>query len=205
MVNASTSRATLDNVEQCIDLALSKITPSDKNVNKVVLCLGTNDVTRNRDDSDQVNIRFTQAIAKVKQSFPESQLGVCSILPRKGKGQQISKINETTQNVNSFARKFCAKDTCLDYVDLTNEFLRQGNVLKSLFDTNDVSGVHISSEGEDKLCEMLSQYLSLSNTAGLPETPTMDRKRTRSETTGTPTSVDRKSKLSKTGTPSQIP
>jgi hypothetical protein len=33
-------------------------------------------------------------------------------------------------------------------------------VLTPLFDTNDVSGVHISSAGEEKLCEIFSKYLT---------------------------------------------
>jgi hypothetical protein len=31
-------------------------------VNKVVMCLGTNDVSKCKDDSDQVNVLLTQAI-----------------------------------------------------------------------------------------------------------------------------------------------
>jgi hypothetical protein len=55
-------------------------------VNKVVLCLGTNDVSKCKDDSDQVNVLLTQAIAKVKSHFPDSLIGICGIFPRKGTG-----------------------------------------------------------------------------------------------------------------------
>lgn len=34
------------------------------------MCLGTNDVSKCKDDSDQVNVLLTQAIAKVKVTFP---------------------------------------------------------------------------------------------------------------------------------------
>jgi hypothetical protein len=34
-------------------------------VNKVVMCLGTNDVSKCKDDSDQVKVLLTQAIASV--------------------------------------------------------------------------------------------------------------------------------------------
>jgi hypothetical protein len=34
-------------------------------------------------------------------------------------------------------------------------------ILEPLFDTNDVSGVHISSAGEEKLCEIFSKYLTV--------------------------------------------
>jgi hypothetical protein len=45
-------------------------------VNKVVMCLGTNDASKCKDDSDQVNVLLTQAIAKVKSRFPDSLIGI---------------------------------------------------------------------------------------------------------------------------------
>ena len=96
-INASVSGATLDNVEQRISLAISKIKPPNTHIGKVSLCLGTNDVTRNRDDSDQINITATRAIYKIKNknTFPKSQIAVCSILPGKGRGQHLIKMNDT--------------------------------------------------------------------------------------------------------------
>ena len=69
--------------------------------------LGTNDVTRNRDDSDQINITATQAISKINQTFPESQIAVCGILPRKGRGQHLIKMNDTSNHVNCFLKTKC--------------------------------------------------------------------------------------------------
>jgi hypothetical protein len=46
-------------------LATSKIKTPNTHIGKVILCLGTNDVTRNKDDSDQINITATQAISKI--------------------------------------------------------------------------------------------------------------------------------------------
>jgi hypothetical protein len=59
-------------------------------VNKVVMCLGTNDVSKCKDDSDQVNVLLTQAIAKVKSHFPDSLIGICGIFPRKGTGNNTN-------------------------------------------------------------------------------------------------------------------
>jgi hypothetical protein len=107
-INASVSGATLDNVEQCISLSTSKIKTPNTHIGKVILCLGTNDVTRNRDDSDQINITATQAISKIKQTFPKSQISVCSILPRKGRGQHLSVY------VKSFVKMYvCVLLCCL--------------------------------------------------------------------------------------------
>ena len=42
----------------------------------------------------------------------------------------------------------CIRDGTLDFIDIHKEFSKQGSAIKPLFDTNDVSGVHISSSGE---------------------------------------------------------
>ena len=69
------------------------------------------DVTRKQTDPDKVNIIVTNAINCVKLAFPDvSKNGVHSILPRKGKGQHISRLNETTNIVNSFILKMCNED-----------------------------------------------------------------------------------------------
>ena len=114
----------------------------------MILCLGTNDVTRNKDDSDPINITATQAISKIKQTFPKSQIAVCSILPGKGRGQHLIKMNDTSNHVNGFLKKMCIRDGTLDFIDIHKEFSKQGSAIKPLFDTNDVSGVHISSSDQ---------------------------------------------------------
>ena len=126
--------ATLDNVEQCISLATSKIKLPNTHIGKVILCLGINDVTRNRDDSDQINITATQAIYKIKQTFSKSQITVCSILPPKGRGQHLIKMNDTSNYVNRFLKIMCIRDGTLDFIDIHKEFSKQGTVIKPLFD-----------------------------------------------------------------------
>jgi hypothetical protein len=69
-------------------------------------------------------------------------------------------------------------------------------VLTPLFDTNDVSGVHISSAGEEKLCEIFSKYLT-----ALPVTPQHDKKRNLSDITISSSSAEAKPKHTKAGSP----
>jgi hypothetical protein len=66
-----------------------------------------------------------------------------TILPRKGKGPNITKCNDTVLNVNIFLKKLCIREQ-IECVDAYELFTKQGNVLKSLFDYTDSSGVHIS-------------------------------------------------------------
>ena len=50
------------NIDQCIERTFSKLENTNSMVNKVVMCLGTNDVSKCKDDSDQVNVLSIQAI-----------------------------------------------------------------------------------------------------------------------------------------------
>jgi hypothetical protein len=54
----------------------------------------------------------------------------------------------------------CIRDGTLDFIDIHKEFSKQDSAIKPLFDTNDVSGVHISSAGEEKLCEITQQSVT---------------------------------------------
>ena len=67
----------------------------DTTVDKVVISLRTNDITKSKGDHDQVNINLTHAIHQVKSNFPNSIVGICTILPRKGKGPNIIKCNDS--------------------------------------------------------------------------------------------------------------
>ncbi|CAC5361394.1 unnamed protein product [Mytilus coruscus] len=74
VVNASISGASLDDIDMCIHLGRKKINPTVTHLNKIALYLGTNDITKNRDDSDHVNIMYTKAIVKVKETFPKTHI-----------------------------------------------------------------------------------------------------------------------------------
>ena len=116
-----------------------------------MLCVcGTNDVSKCKDDSDQVNVLLTQAIAKVKSHFPDSLIGICGIFPRKGTGNNTNILNATTTSVNNFIRKLCMKDPTVEYIDTISDFFNQRAIVKSMFYKNDHSGVHIGSDGSKK-------------------------------------------------------
>jgi hypothetical protein len=85
-------------------------------------------------------------------------------------------MNDTSNHVNGFLKKMCIRDGTLDFIDIHIEFSKQGTVIKPLCDTNDVSGVHISSSGEEKLCEIFSKYLTaLPGKGEFPVTPQHDK------------------------------
>ncbi|CAC5412182.1 unnamed protein product [Mytilus coruscus] len=82
VINASKSDANFENFPQNLELAAQE-TDSHK-VDKVAICLGTNDKGKHKDDSDQINLLVTKTVAQVKSAYPESHVGLCNIIPRKG-------------------------------------------------------------------------------------------------------------------------
>ncbi|CAG2194773.1 CNBP [Mytilus edulis] len=131
LINASINGATLEQIDKGLGAAYEnhRVKSNGSNVGKVIISLGTNDLSRNKHDSDQVNVFATQAIVKVKQAFPNADIGVCGIIPRKGNSNHIHTINETATNVNKFLEKLCLKDEVLTYIDVEHIFVKNGTVL----------------------------------------------------------------------------
>jgi hypothetical protein len=63
---------------------------------------------------------------------------------------QFGETFPSVLNVNIFLKKLCIREQ-IECVDAYELFTQQGNVLKSLFDNTDSSGVHISVEGCTKI------------------------------------------------------
>ncbi|VDI73154.1 Hypothetical predicted protein [Mytilus galloprovincialis] len=138
LINASINGATLEKIDQCLGAAFEnhRVKSNGSNVGKVIISLGTNDLSKNKHDSDQVNVYATQAIVKVKQAFPNADIGVCGIIPRKGNSNHIHTVNETATHVNKFLEKLCLKDEVLTYIDVDNIFIKNGNVVKAFYEKN---------------------------------------------------------------------
>ncbi|CAC5412132.1 CNBP [Mytilus coruscus] len=164
VINASKSGANFENFPQSLDLAAQK---SDSHkVDKVAICLGTNYIlSKHKDDCDQINLLVTKAVAQVKAAYPESHVGLCSIIPRKGNSAQINRLNRSATNVNKFIRKLCAREDNVDFVDLEKLFYRNGTIIRSMFDKADNSGAHISIEGAQNIKENLAISFFLQNRA----------------------------------------
>ena len=160
-----------------------------ESVDNVIFSLGTNDVTQNKTDQDVVNISMSTAINKVKGKFPNANIAVCSVLPRKGKSPGITKMNLTSSFVNTFVQKMCRKDHRLTYIDLWEEFFStRGSPTKSLYDSNDPSGVHVCPAGAQVMYEAMEEFIGVEN-LGEFQTPS-SRKRKKS-TVSTPGSIEK--------------
>ena len=146
IVNASVSGAGHSDPSVVINEANAKIA-DDCEVKKIAICLGTNDVTKNKSNVDKVNVSISKSIETIKDRFPDAEIGVCTVIPRKGNSTSLKELNAATSAVNTYIRTMCeaSEDLCL--IDL-NPLFKTGNVVKMpLYDPNDASGVHISSDG----------------------------------------------------------
>ena len=48
-------------------------------------------------------------------------------------------------------KMLCMKEPVLEYIDTTSDLYQQGILIKSMYDKNDNSGVHIGVEGGNKI------------------------------------------------------
>ena len=109
--NLSVSGTTLDNVQSLLDKSDNEVEADF--VKKVILSLGTNDISKHKNDVEQVNVNLTMCIEAAKQKYPFAKIGICSILPRRGKGIHLQALNAAATSVNTFVRKLCKKvQTC---------------------------------------------------------------------------------------------
>lgn len=131
---------------------------------------------------------MSNAIHKVKETFPNADIGICSILPRKGTGPNNVKCNLTSSFANAFMNKMCTRDSRLSFIDLWHELAPKNIPLKSMYDPNDPTGIHISKEGAIKICDVFTDFVKTERW-GEYQTP-FSRKRNRSNAS-TPGSAEK--------------
>lgn len=195
VTNVSVSGASLEGVNEVISQAHDKCETTD--LDTVIVCLGTNDISRNKEDPDQVNANFVLATGEIKTAYPECKIGICNILPRKGKSNAVSKFNDDVNHVNKFIARVCEKDRRLDLVDIHSLFVNKDSVIKAMFDPNDPSGIHISECGAQKIRQTCSEFISKVDKLSEPLLYSTPGKRNRSCMSSTPASVEKQAKLSK--------
>ena len=162
------------------------------------MSLGTNDISKHKNDVEQVNVNFTMCIETAKQKYPFAKIGICSILPRRGKGIHLQALNAAATSVNTFVRTLCKKSTNLQYIDLWTECTPNGVPNRGIYDLNDRSGVHINSAGSEFLGEIFADFAS-SVSDNEYQTP-QSKKKLRSSTSTPGSEVKQQSKIPKPST-----
>lgn len=173
-------------VDSLLKIAEAKLEASK--VEKVVIHLGTNDLSRAHGDVDTVKLNLVEAVNKVKAFFPDAVTGVAAIPPRKGKGAKVHRYNNEAKSVNHYLRTLADRDTRVEFLDTYQVFAPGGeHVVKRLYSERDSSGVHLSAEGISLLQGEFEKFLST-------ESDSRERQRCSPET---PPSVEKVTKKGK--------
>lgn len=184
---AAVSGTTLEQVETLFKMkSLNEVEPDE--VKNVIISLGTNDLSTYRHDIEQVIVNLTSCVEKVKTQYKGAKIGVCSIMPRRGKGAFTVEMNKSAQSVNTFTRKLCAQNSRLHYIDVWTEFTPNNVPNKNMYDTTDATGIHVSTTGAEIMKAIFFDFMN-STHDGVYPTP-QARKRLRSSGS-TPGSADK--------------
>ena len=157
---------------------------------KVVLHLGTNDVTKSNKRVAPVAISFQKTLFELKERFPTSTLVLCSIPPRRGtktvSAKDTTTINQVSLTVNSIIKEQCDQsDGKMMYVDNWYKFYgSKRGVLHRLY-ANDGSGIHLNKDGK---------ALVMNNIMKIVESDTSTKKRKQACLPDTPLSAEKNAK-----------
>ena len=195
--NISISGGAASNID---DLLLKAETEAgDKKVKRLVVHLGTNDVTKYKADASQVILEITSAINKIHDKFPSSEIAFSSIPHRRGKSSATLGLNNTIKVVNEFVWKMSKREKYLFFLNNDNELLKDGTPVTSMYDGSDSRGIHVSVKGAEILEENMQCFFDSGEASDLDfdaETPSR-RKRNRSVMSNTPPSAKQSDKTKK--------
>ena len=126
-------------IKNLLDIAEAKSTADGKTVKRIVMHLGTNDVSKHKTDFAQVQLEVSTAINETHKKFPDAQIAFSSILPRKGKSTAIMAMNNSAKNVNDYIKKLAIKEKkYLIYIDNDLYILDKGLPIRALYDSCDI-------------------------------------------------------------------
>jgi len=127
-----------------------------------IMHLGTNDIKKTKMDADQVKLNVSAAVTKIKEHFPNLiQIGISGIPPKRGKGPQAEKYNETVASVNSFSQKLSVRTSDVNFIANDNLFTKTKSFNpKSNYNLDDVTGIHLNAKG---VSELMKNFLDILN------------------------------------------
>ena len=178
-------------------LKIAETKASGRSVQNILIHLGTNDVSRRRDDSAQAMVDITTAIKETHKQFPEASIAFSSILPRRGKTTAIKTLNETSKAVNEYVRKMSVKESYLSYLNNDNDMVDNGVPIKAFYDPSDATGVHLSAKGADVLADSFQDFFNCGHISDDEFTTPHAQKRNRSVLSNTPPSDKQIAKTNK--------
>ena len=197
--NISKSGQKAADINALLDMAEAQATADNKTVKRIVVHLGTNDVSKHRSDSAQVQLEVSTALSETHKKFPHASIAFSSIVPRRGKSSVITLMNSTAKTVNEYIKKLAVKEPYLSYIDNDLDIFHQGVLNRTLYEQSDTTGVHLSVKGADMLADSFQEFFNCGPTSDDDHflTP-VSTKRNRSVLSNTPPSEKQVSKTNKT-------
>ena len=191
------SGATAQCIEELFDVFNKTPGCASENIDIVVMHLGTNDIKKTKLDADKVKLNISDAMTKIREKFPNLiQVGISAIPPKRAKGPQADKFNETVSSVNDFSKKFSERNP--DVIFISNEHLfRKSKDFspKVYYNTEDAQGIHLNAKGVEELLKTYrdvlhppEEFLSILREAKAVKE---SRKRHRSDLSATPNSAEK--------------
>ena len=150
--------ATLEGISDMIPLATSMT--QNTQVENVVIALGVNDL-RDHGSVGTTNARFSKAIDTVKINFPQSNIFVSAIIPRKSNKGNAKAHNEKVKDINGYLKLIATEENCITYIGNANTF--KDSDPKGLYDPKDITGTHIAKAGKDILVKLIESVIKKSS------------------------------------------
>ena len=178
-------------------LKIAEAKTNGKSVKNILIHLGTNDVSKCKDDSTQATVDITSAIRETHTQFPEASIAFSSILPRRGKSSAVKTLNETSKTVNEYVRKMSVKESYLSFLNNDSDFVDNGVPIRALYDSSDATGVHLSVKGADVLADSFQDFFNCGHISDDDFSTPQAHKRNRSVLSNTPPSDKQVAKTNK--------
>ena len=178
-------------------LSIAESKANGKAVKRVVIHLGTNDISKCRADTSQCTVDMSTSITETHKKFPDAEIAFSSILPRRGKTTAIKTLNDTANAVNDYVKKLAKKESYLYFIDNNSDFLDKGLPNKELYDSSDSSGIHVSDRGADILAESFQDFFNSGPFSFDDYSTPVSYKRNRSVLSNTPPSDKQMPKINK--------
>ena len=163
VINCSESGATIGTISDMVD-NFANFAPEADDIEKVVLCLGTNDIKNATKGVRHLTSPLFGLINKVKRYFPGAVVLVFSTLPMKN---MYWFTCQNFLNFNAILRHVCQKTNSY-YVDCFNNFLNQN---KSDYNTALFRDPwHLNKKGLGVLCSILKAVINCNNFSSIIRT-----------------------------------
>ena len=149
--------ATLSKTDQLIEKASERL-ETQLYPDCLLIQLGTNDLAYNKLSATEIITKYTDIIANVKNRFTQSKIGVCSIPPCKGKGEDIKLCNDTAKAVNTYLETLTkVSPDQMIFIDTWAAFWsqRNGQAIAKFYVNNDHKSVHLNKSGKDLLMSVI--------------------------------------------------